>query len=289
MTTVVILILMIERAFVTLTEGQLHLRRLSPRDARGCPLLLLHASPTSSYFMQGLMRAIHQAGSARDVIAPDTLGNGDSVAPTPDHPDIGYFADSMRRMLDVLDIEQVDVYGGHTGARIACELAAAHPTRVRRVVLDGIIEYDDDTRRRVVENYAPKVPPDEYGRHLLWAFNFVRDQALYFPYFQRDAEHRLAGAIPDAAILHRATLDVLKAMDTYSKPYIAAFEYRAWTRMPLVRAPVLLLRPETELPVLNAAIAEATKRLPDARVARVAGGDAAKAAAIAGFLDADRP
>lgn len=280
---------MIERAFVSVDEGQLHLRRLKPPAVQGPPLLLLHASPTSSWFMQGLMRAIQQAGQPRDVIAPDTLGNGDSAAPAPSHPDIGYFADSMRRMLDALGITQVDVYGSHTGARIACELAAAHPDRVRRVILDGIIEYDDETRRRVVENYAPNVPPDDHGRQLLWAFNFVRDQALYFPYFQRDAEHRLAGAIPSAAILHRATLDVLKAMDTYSKPYIAAFEYRAWTRMPHVRAPVLLLRPDTELPVLNAAIAEATTRLPDSRVAKIAGGDAAKAAAIAQFLDAVAP
>ena len=260
-----------------------------PAAVQAPPLLLLHASPTSSWFMQGLMQAINQAGRPRDVIAPDTLGNGDSAAPSPRTPGHRLFRRQHRRMLDALGIAQVDVYGGHTGARIACELAAAHPARVRRVIFDGIIEYDDETRRRVVENYAPKVPPDDYGRHLLWAFNFVRDQALYFPYFQRDAEHRLAGAIPDAAILHRATLDVLKAMDTYSKPYIAAFEYRAWTRMPQVRAPVLLLRPDTELPVLNAAIAEATAHLPDSRVARVAGGDAAKATAITQFLDAAAP
>jgi pimeloyl-ACP methyl ester carboxylesterase len=280
---------MLERAFVTLAEGQVHLRRLSPPEAQGCPLLLLHASPTSSFFMQGLMRAISEKAPTRSLLAPDTLGNGDSAVPLPDHPDIAYFADSQRRMLDALKIDRVDVYGAHTGARIACELAAAHPQRVRRVILDGIIEYDDDTRRLVVENYAPKVSPDDYGRHLLWAFNFVRDQALYFPYFQRDVAHRLAGAMPDAATLHRATLDVLKALDSYSKPYIAAFEYRAWSRMPLIKAPVLLLRPDAELPTLNAAIGEAQARIPDARVARVAAGDAAKAGAIAAFLDATTP
>ena len=277
---------MIERAFVALDEGQMHLRRLRPLSAQACPLILLHASPTSSWFMQGLMQALSETGAAREIIAPDTLGNGDSAAPRPEHPDIAYFADSLRRMLDSLGIGQADVYGAHTGARIACEFAAAFPQRVRRVVLDGIIEYDDATRRLVVDNYAPPVTPDDYGRHLLWAFNFVRDQALYFPYFQRDPAHRLGGAMPAAAMLHRATLDVLKALDTYSKPYIAAFEYRAYERMPLVKAPVLLLRPESELPVLNAAIAEASARLPDARVAVVAGTDADKSAAIAHFLDA---
>lgn len=280
---------MIERAFATLAEGQVHLRRLEAPQATACPLLMLHASPTSSHFMQGLMRAVAAAGAPRTLIAPDTLGNGDSCAPTPERPDIAYFADSMRRLLDALGVDRVDVYGSHTGARIACELAVAFPQRVRRVVLDGIIEYDDATRKLVVENYAPVVPPDDYGRQFVWAYHFVRDQALYFPYFQRDPAHRLAGAMPDAATLHRAALDVLKALDTYSKPYIAAFEYRAYARMPLLQAPVLLLRPDTELPVLNAAIAEATARLPDARVARVAAGDAAKGSAIAQFLDAGTP
>lgn len=280
----------IERSFVTLEEGQLHLRRLhAARAPQSCPLLLLHASPSSSWFMQGLMKAIAERGASRHLIAPDTLGNGDSAPPRGERPDIAYFADSLRRMLDELAVPQVDVYGSHTGARIACELAAAFPQRVRRVIFDGIIEYDDATRQLIVDHYAPQVAPDHYGRHLLWAFNFVRDQALYFPYFQRDPAHRLAGAMPDAATLHRATLDVLKALDSYSKPYLAAFEYRAYSRMPRVRAPVLLLRPDAELPVLNEAIAQAIAHLPDARVARVGAGDAAKAAAITGFLDSERP
>lgn len=275
---------MIERAFVTLAEGQLHLRRIAGGDPGARPLLLFHASPSSSWGLQGLMKSLVEAGFRGSIVAPDTLGNGDSAAPAPERPDIAYFADSMRRLADALGYPKVDVYGGHTGARIACEFAAAYPERVGRVILDGIMEYDAEFRRLVVENYAPKVQPDEYGRQLIWAFNFVRDQAHYFPYFMRDAAHRLGGAVPDPATLHRATLDVLKALDTYSKPYIAAFEYPAYSRMPLVKAPVLLLRPDAELPVLNAAIETATRQLPRPQVARVAPGDAAKAAAIAGFL-----
>ena len=275
---------MIERGFVRLDEGQVHLRRQLTSKADGPPLLLFHASPASSYFSQGLMTALAAAGLDREMIAPDTLGNGDSAAPAPEKPDIAYFADSKRRLLDAMGVDRVDLYGSHTGARIACEFAAAYPDRVNRVILDGIIEYDDDMRRLVVENYAPVVMPDDYGRHLIWAFNFVRDQAIYFPYFQRDPAHRLPGAMPDAGVLHRATLDVLKALDTYSKPYIAAFEYRAYARMPAIESPVLLLRPDTELPVLNAAIETAAGLLRDAHVARIAGGDAAKAQAMTAFL-----
>lgn len=234
------------------------------------------------------MIELRKAGCNAALIAPDTLGNGDSAPPGIDHPDIAYFADSMRRMIDRLALDRVDLYGSHTGARIACEFAAAFPDRVRRIVLDGIIEYDDGMRKAILENYAPRIEPDEFGRQFVWAFNFVRDQALHFPWFMRDPEHRLSGPVPPAAVLHRAALDVLKALETYADPYIAAFEYRAYERMPRIEAPVLLLKPDSELPVLKAAVAKAASLLPDARVATVPGGDTAKAGAIAGFLAAEQ-
>ncbi len=278
----------IERRFVALREGQLHLRRLeAPANGPNLPappVLLLHPSPASSWFMQGLMTELRTAGCNATLIAPDTLGNGDSPPPGVDGPDIAYFADSMRRMLDELALERVDLYGSHTGARIACEFAAAFPDRVRRVVLDGIIEYEDEMRDAIIENYAPRIEPDEFGRHFVWAFNFVRDQALHFPWFMRDPEHRLGGPVPPPAILHRAALDVLKALDTYADPYIAAFEYRAYERMPQIEAPVLLLKPASELPVLQAAVAKAASLLRDGRIVTISGGNTDKAKAIAGFL-----
>jgi pimeloyl-ACP methyl ester carboxylesterase len=272
----------IERSFVTLDEGQIHLRRMEGEGQ--VPLLLLHASPASGWFSQGLMRALREAGHLAPILAPDTLGNGDSAAPAPDHPDIAYFAGSMVRMMDALGIERVDVYGTHTGARIACEMAAAFPRRVRRVILDGITEYSDELRAAVIENYAPRVEPDAYGRHLIWAFNFCRDQALFFPHFMQDAQHRLSVPMPPPEILHRITLDVLKSWDTYSKPYIAAFEYSAFERMALVSAPTLLLKPETELALLNASVARALDILLDGRAAALPPGEGVKAAAIAQFL-----
>jgi len=271
----------IDRAFIRLAEGQLHLRRTA---GSGVPLLLLHASPASSYFMQDLMRALAAAGHEGPLIAPDTLGNGDSPPPAPDHPDIAYFATSMVRLADALEIDRFDIYGAHTGARIACEFAARFPDRTRRVVLDGITEYPDELRRQVVANYAPHVAPDAYGRHLIWAFNFCRDQALFFPHFMQDAEHRLAVPVPAPDRLHRMTLDVLKALDTYAKPYVAAFEYDSFARLAAVSAPCLLLRAEDELAILNASVDRALTLLTNGSACAVGAGDTAKAIAIHRFL-----
>ncbi|MEC3947481.1 alpha/beta hydrolase [Sphingobium sp. HWE2-09] len=274
----------VDRAFIRIAEGQVHLHAIEAPEADRPPVLLLHASPASSRFMVPLMQAL--ADGHRSVIAPDTLGNGNSPAPVGEAPDIAYFADSMVRLADAMGIDRFDVYGSHTGARIACELAAAHPDRVRRTVFDGITEYDADVRQRILDNYAPTVVPDDYGQHLVWAFNFVRDQALYFPYFDRRAENRLPGDIPPAHILNDVVIDVLKALDTYHKPYLAAFRYPAFERMKAIAGPVLLLRAAKELAVLNIAITTALDSLPDGRSVAVNSSPSAKAAAMLEFLDA---
>ncbi|ATW03389.1 alpha/beta hydrolase [Sphingorhabdus sp. YGSMI21] len=274
----------ISRAFVELEEGQIHLRILEG-DKNIIPLILLHASPASSWFMQDLMRELAEAGFRGSIIAPDTLGNGDSDIPALETPDIPYFADSVNRMMAVLGLNKAHIYGTHTGARIACEFGVAFPEKSGTVMLDGITEYEDELREQIITNYAPKVEPDEYGRHLIWAFNFCRDQALYFPHFLKSPDNRLSVPMPPPEILHRITLDVLKALDSYSRPYLAAFNYRAFERMPQLNVPTLLLKPEAELPALKAAVETALELLPCGEVVSVAPGPGLKATAIAAFLD----
>lgn len=274
-----------ERAFVRIAEGQVHYRVVHGDDSLP-PLLLLHASPSSSRSTAPLAEAL--AFTGRTVIAPDTLGNGDSPLPALDDPDIAYYADSMVRMMDALGYDTFVPYGAHTGARIACELAAAYPARVKAAVLDGIKEYDEETRARIIANYAPTPEPDNHGTHLVWAFHFVRDQALYFPHFERDPEHRLPGFMPSNQALTDGAIDVLKALGTYAKPYIAAFRYRATQRLPLIQGRVLFLKGERELAVLNAAIEELAALVPLAESRGVAFTNEAKAGAIADFLQGDR-
>lgn len=272
----------VDRAFVRIAEGQVHLRRIIEPKATQPPIFLLHASPSSSRFMPPLMTAL--ADGTRSVIAPDTLGNGDSPRPGIDDPDIGYFADSVLRLADALGIDDFDVYGSHTGARIACELGVAAPDRVRATILDGIKEYDAETRETILANYAPRKMPDEHGTHMVWAFHFVRDQALYFPHFQRDPAHRLPGFMPSAQMLHEAALDVLKALDSYALPYLAAFRYRALERLPLIAGPTLLLRAEGELAVLNAAVEEMAGLLVAGTVAETPSDPQRKGKVISDYL-----
>ena len=234
----------VDRAFLRLREGLVHYRSAGTRDRNhGVPLYLAHAGPGSSRAFEGLLPIF---GRDRFAFAPDMLGNGDSAAPASDTVDMGYYVDCAIRTMDALRIEQVDFYGSHTGAQIGCQLAVTHPRRVRRLVLDGIPLFPEDFKQQLLARYAPRIEPDDHGGQLSWAWNFVRDQSLFWPYFDRRPETRLANGIGQPAQLHARVTDVLKALGTYHIAYRAAFAQDLRPLLPQLRGPVLIMASEQD-------------------------------------------
>jgi len=251
----------------------------------GRVLWMIHASPSSSVQLVALMLALAEG---RRVIAPDTLGNGDSARPAVEAPDAAYYADATLRAMDAFGLREVDLYGSHTGAHIATEVALAAPQRVRRLVLDGIGMFDAATKERLLAHYAPAVSLDVFGSQIHWAWHFVRDQAWFFPYFERDPGHNRGLGMPGAATLHTTTVEVLKAIETYHLAYRAAFAHPDRERLPLLRVPTLVTADASD--PLKAGVDAAADLIPGAERAVLEGestpaGLVAKAARITAFLD----
>ncbi len=227
----------IRRGFTEIAEGQVHFRTAGIATAGQLPLVMMHASPGSAKLLEPLIAAF---GAQRQVIACDTLGNGDSCLPARRDVDIAYFADAHLRALAALGIERFDLYGSHTGANIACEIAIAEPHRVRRLVLDGVSLYAPEERADMLVHYAPGVTLDQQGSQLGWIWNFVRDAYLFWPWYKRDAAHRRPLGLPSAEELHDKVVEVLKSARSYHLSYNAAIGYDKAPRLPLVTVPTLL-------------------------------------------------
>src|SRR4051812_43839182 len=75
---------------------------------------------------------------ARDhtVLAPDLLGHGGSDKPRGDYS-IGAYANGMRDLLSVLDIDRVTLVGHSLGGGVAMQFAYQYPERTERLVLVG--------------------------------------------------------------------------------------------------------------------------------------------------------
>lgn len=225
----------IGRGFVDLPDAQMHYRHAGIRGSAR-PLVLVHASPGSSVGVMNLMAAM---STDRRVIAPDTLGNGDSSGAIPEGADVRFFAGRLLETLDALGIEGFDLYGTHTGASLATELALAHPERVASLALDGMGLYPPEFQHELLERYAPALKLDLQAGYLMWIYHFVRDTYMYWPWYRLDREHRRDGGLPAPEVLHARLVEVLKAATTYHHSYRAAIGYDKRARVPLLKVPTL--------------------------------------------------
>lgn len=225
----------ISRHFVDIAAGEVHLRTAGTGGA--VPLVMFHASPGSSKQLEPLIRALARS---RRVIAPDTLGNGDSSAPPGVAPEIDVFAEAHREALDQLGVDRFDAYGTHTGANMAIELAIRYPERVRRVILDGVSNYTDAERDDMLRHHAPPITLDDRGAYLLWIWHFVRDAYLFWPWYRREAGATRRVGLPPPEVLYEKVLEVLKAARTYHLSYNAAIRYPKTERLSRITRPTLV-------------------------------------------------
>lgn len=276
----------IRRRFFDLPNRQLHYR-FRKGDAARPVLIALHALPGSALKLEPLIAALE----GRQIIAPDFPGMGDSDLHLNATPSIADFAADVKALIDGLGLETVDLYGSHTGAAVAIELAATAPDRIRRIVLDGVPLFDAATARELTEKYAPHIEPDHNGCHLLWAHNFCRDMLLFYPWYDKSAGAVRAGGLPSARDLHSWVLEVIKGLDGIPKGYRAAFAYAAAERLPLVKHPTLCITAAGD--TLDKASRRAVELLPSGRLVEVQGVKTGMAPAeqvaevMSRFLDAD--
>jgi pimeloyl-ACP methyl ester carboxylesterase len=227
---------MIRRGYVESRYGQLHYRAAGQSVAGGPrPLLLLHQNPASSFEYEGLITAM---ATDRRVVAVDTPGYG--MSDGADRPlDMAECAACFAGALESLgfdDATGVDVYGFHTGALMAAELAIAVPETVRRVILTGLPmrAAAERSERLAQARNAPKL--DEAGEVALGMAS-----GLW---------HYVVGARTAGVPLDRAArqwVDKLRTLDRSSWAYIGVWGYAYEDRLPRIGQPVLLLQPHEDL------------------------------------------
>lgn len=175
------------------------------------------------------------------VMAPDTPGNGDSdPLPGSDH-EIADLAHVMLEFMNAQCVETAYVYGMHTGAAIAAELALRAPERVKGVMLDGLTDLQDSDLEIALNHYATPFEADLEGAYLTRLFAFCRDQYLFYPWYERTAAARRTCGLPPADDLAGLVLETLKARTSYHRNYHAAFRWQPRVRLPLLTCSALLM------------------------------------------------
>lgn len=233
-----------ERAYIRVPEGQLHY----VTAGEGAPLLLLHQTPFSSEEYVSLIPLL--APHFR-VIALDTPGYGMSDAP-PREYEIADYAAAARDFLAALGISRAHVFGHHTGASIACEMAAAFPDTVSKVIMSGCPVYSAEERVERQQRYQP-LQITEDGSYIIEKWNRYKQT---MPHAGPEGWHKFVAA-------------TMIAGARGEEAHHAVFRYDSLARLPQIKCPTLLLYGSDDIfrPRLEATLA----LVPDARTAIVEG------------------
>jgi pimeloyl-ACP methyl ester carboxylesterase len=235
--------------------GQVNVRSWTPTAARATrpPLLCLHQNPRSS---RDFARLAPLLATDRRVYALDTPGCGDSDPP-PAPASIAELALVLDEAIAGSGLPgrgaPLDLFGQHTGATLALELAASRPRRVRRLALLGIPFVALPEREAWRQRFAQPRP-------------WVEDAAYLDAQWKRSLEAARGLDLPEEELLARFA-DALRGAPRAAWAFDAVFRYPFEERLPRVRQPTLaLVVEETIAPNSRAAAA----LLPDARVVELA-------------------
>jgi pimeloyl-ACP methyl ester carboxylesterase len=208
------------------------------RAGRGPAVLLLHQSPASSAELTPLM---HRLSGRFTAIAPDMPGYGASDPCVGVNGSIEFLADRTAALMDELGIDTAAVYGLHTGASVALSLARRHPRRLTLVICEGLLCLGESEREEFLSRYIPPFTPRSDGGHLAWLWTRIKDQSLFFPWYEQTAAARLdLDATPVTRLASRAA-DWLRSGEGYAAGYAAAFNYDPRADLPFIDVPLLAL------------------------------------------------
>jgi 3-oxoadipate enol-lactonase len=129
-------------------------------EGPGDPLVLLHAFPLDSRMFEPQTKAL---ADLRRLITPDYPGFGRSPR-APAQPDVRYYAEGVRGLLDRLRLERVVLGGVSMGGYVAFECLRLFPQRVTGLVLSNTrAEPDSEEMKENRKKMARRVADEGVG------------------------------------------------------------------------------------------------------------------------------
>lgn len=239
------------KGYVDTPGGQIHYAVAG--DGPALPVVMLHQTASSGKMYYRLMAALDYNGP---LYALDTPGFGGSYDLAEEaFPSIADYARMLAAAIDALGIDRFHLLGHHTGACIAVEMADHLPDRVASVSLIGPVPLTEDERAAFAKQYRDPIRPQLDGSHLAQTWSYVL--ALGGP--DEKDEH----------LIHRETVDMLRAWWGRFQTYSAVWEQDFITPFTRLQCPILLMCAPGD--VLMPFFSRAQELRPDARAVTLGG------------------
>lgn len=267
-------------AMLDVPGGQLRVRRNT--DAPGRPVVVQHDAAGSVDVIEPLARSFI---GLRPVLAVDLPGHGESDDTLPrGRVTVQAHARALAQALDALGIDEFDFLGTWGGGLVGLELAGTHRARLKHLVLADLPYFPDDLQAELRARYAPAIEPDWYGGHLLHAWHLMRDQGLFWPWYERTRKGIIRQPpFVDPQMVHRRVIEVFRAPKAWRAAYQAHFSYPVRARLATLRVPTLLCAPPWDPNLQHTQ--QAARDFPHLPLRRMPASWSEWGAELGGFLD----
>jgi pimeloyl-ACP methyl ester carboxylesterase len=167
--------------------------------------------------------------------APDMPGFGASFHPSEDPNAISWYSDLYATVFSVMPAfkDGCHLVGHHSGGVIGTEMNLSHPELIRSLTIVGPALMDATERNEMRQHFLfPFNEPVEDGSHLLKTWEYVN--ALGIP--KQSTE-----------LLHRETLDHVRAWKGRSQIYSCVWDYDSIEAFKKITCPILTLCAEDDV------------------------------------------
>lgn len=220
-------------------EGRIHYAEAGAGDV----LLLLHATPRSHRSFRNMLPLLAPHCRAIAIDAPG-FGNSD---PLPARVSVESVAARLISFLNSMGIARANVFGLHTGNKLAAAMAAFWPGRVASVIIAGqthSLIVDNESRDAAIhaffDRYPPRYAESPDGAHYIreWAAAHAEAQDLWWSQNLISApkiERR------DLEYAEARVIDYLLGRRSITPIYEAIFAFDFTAALAQIEAPALVL------------------------------------------------
>ncbi len=232
----------VHRYFLSVGNRRIHF----VRAGNGPPVVLIHASPANVWEM---LPAIEYLSPKFTCFAIDIPGLGLSEPLDLAELSLSDLADVFAESMRLIGLPPCPIYGRHTGAAIALELAVGHQAQVTGVVLDGLSIFTDSECESIFKGYFPPMPVDELGGHFAQTWTRFRDHLIWFPWFKRRPENLNQYDLAPPARIQNLVMMYYYAAKAYQPVYRAALSHgkRAFAAVLQLESPAVFTALETDM------------------------------------------
>ena len=157
----------IKKAYADTPDWQIHYYFTGPREKE--PIIFLHQNVSGG---KTYLRTIEHLSPTHHCIALDLPGFGASFDP-PKFNSISTLTQYTMAFVDSLHLEKFHVFGNHTGAGMAAEIASLHPSRVLSCIMIGALLLTEEQAAPYRNEFSGSLGPSHNAEYLQATWDYI--------------------------------------------------------------------------------------------------------------------